>query len=1087
MKHMKKLLQASIWSLCFLLLHFSAQAQTRTVTGVVTSADDGESLPGVSVMVKGTSTGTSTDIDGRYSIEVDENSVLRFSFIGMLTQEKQVGNQSVINVELGTDTNTLDEVVIVGYGTQKRSLVTGAVQTVDTEVLQSRPITDVGRGLQGTTPGLTITTPSGQIGQNPNIRLRGMTGTLSNTDGAQPLILVDNVEIESLQLINPEDIESISVLKDAAASSIYGSRAAWGVILITTKSGVKGGKPKITYSNNIAYSTPTTTPVIAPGADGAEMAFRALQRTNPSTNVFGAVGMFFDQEGIQKMREWEANYGGQDLGMEMVMGRDFEIRDGRLFFYRSWDPADLFLRQYTPQQKHDISVSGGTEKTSYFLSAGYLGQSGQLKVNPDEYNRYNLNFSVNTAVTDWMDVRAKVLYTESNFTRPFYFSSETYDPWYYIFRWQSVYPYGTYEGRPFRNSISEVEQAHMNQENETMSRINLGTTLRPLRGLSINLDYTYSNNNTNLHQTGGVLSAYNFWATGANLIYEPYSSPAYNRVQYDSRWSKRHVGRAIATYEFDINNDHNFKVMAGSDMESFEFWSHWSQRRDLMDPDRGELSLATGDMFVGGNRNAWATLGFFSRFNYNYKEKYLFELNGRYDGSSRLSPTDRWAFFPSMSAGWVVTEEDFMQPLAPVLTFLKLRGSYGSIGNQNAFLGDIYRIMGSSTSNWMIGNENMITTATPGALPTNLTWETISTLDIGFDARFWRDKFGVSFNWYERTTSDMHSAGLVVPTTFGTTPTKQNWGELQTRGWELAVDYSHSFNNGFRLNTTLMLSDFQERITEFADNRGINQNRPGRVLGEIWGYETDRLFTADDFVQDANGEFVLDNGRYIMRDGVPDQSFYESGWFFYGPGDVKYRDLNGDGSITPGDGTVDDPGDMRVIGNSTPRYQYGVRVGGDFKGFDFNFFLQGVGKRDFWASGPLAVPGFRPGEAWYAHQLDYWTPENPNAFYPRPTDQGQSANARNFLPQTQYLLDMSYLRMKNITLGYTLPTELTQRIKIDRVRVYVSGENLFEFTNLDLPIDPETDYTQAGLNDPASFGRVYPYRRSYSAGFQFTL
>lgn len=1083
---MKKLLQSSIWVLCFLLLHLQALAQGQVVTGVVTSADDGTTLPGVSVMVKGTSQGVSTDLDGRYSIEVSPGEVLRFSFVGMLTQEITVRDSRTINVRMGTDLNSLDEVVVIGYGTQKRSNVTGAVTTVDTEVLASRPITDVARGLQGTTPGLTITAPSGQIGQNPNIRLRGMTGTLSNTQGAQPLILVDNVEIESLQLVNPEDIESVTVLKDAAASSIYGSRAAWGVILITTKSGVKGGKPKVSYSNNFAWNTPTYAPEIAPAAEGAELAFRALQRTNPSTNVFSAVGMAFDQEGIQKMRDWEAQYGGQELGPEMVMGRDFEIRDGRLFFYRSWDPAELFLRQWTPQQKHDISVSGGSERTNYYLGAGYLGQEGVLKTNPDQFNRYNLNFSVSSTVTDWMEVRAKVLYSETKFTRPFYFSSETYDPWYYIFRWQSVYPYGTYEGRPFRNSISEVEQAQMNEENTTMSRINIGTTLRPVKGLSINLDYTYSNNNTHLHQTGGVLSAYNFWATGANLVYAPYSSPVYNRVQYDSDWSKRNVGRGFATYDLDLN-DHSFKVMVGSDIETFEAWGHMSQRRNLMDPDRGELSLATGDMFVSGSRNQWATLGFFSRLNYSYKDKLLIEANGRYDGSSRLSPTARWAFFPSMSAGYILTEERFMEPLAPVLTFMKLRASYGSIGNQNAFLGDIYRVMNSFNSNWLIGSENMLTTATPGALPSALTWETVSTLDFGFDARFYRDKFGVSFDWYRRTTSDMHSAGVVLPASFGTAATKQNLGELQTTGWELAVDYSHRFNNGLRINSSVMLSDFQEVITDFADNRGVNQNRPGRVLGEIWGFETDGFFTADDFVRDANGEFVLDNGRYVLMDGVPSQSFFESGFFFYGPGDVKYRDLNGDGRIDRGTNTIDDPGDMRVIGNTTPRYQYGIRLGGEFKGFDLSFFVQGVGKRDFWANGPLFIPGFRPGEAWYTHQLDYWTEENPNAFYPRPTDQGQSNNARNFLPQTKYLLDLSYMRMKNVTIGYTIPASLTNRINVDRLRVYFSGENLFEIDNVNLPIDPETEYTPAGLNDAASFGRVYPFQRTLSFGVQFTL
>lgn len=1073
-----------------LLLHAEGFAQGRTVSGTVTSAEDKIELPGVSVAVKGKTRGTTTDAAGRYSIsDVEATDVLVFSFIGMKPEERLIGEANTINVALNTDAKALEEVVVVGYGTQTKANLTGAVSTVDTKVLESRPVTDVARGLQGTTPGLTITTSSGAIGQNPDITLRGMSGTLRNP-GAKPLILVDNVEIPSLQMVNPEDIESISVLKDAASSSIYGARGAWGVILITTKTGKRNSDTKITYSNNFSWSTPTTTPEIAGAADGAEVALQALRRKNPNTNVFGIVGMYIDETSIEKMREWERLYGGQNLGNEMVMGRDFEIRDGRLFFYRSWDPGEMFMKDWTPQQKHDISVSGGSEKTNYYMGFGYLGQEGVLKVNPDNYDRYNLNLGVNTSVTDWFDARAKVLYSKSDFTRPFYFSSETYDPWYYLYRWPSVYPYGTYEGHPFRSAITEVQQAKMNNQTAAMTRINIGGTLKPLPGLTVDADYTYTSNNDHEHQTGGVLSAYNFWATGADLKYEPYSSAAYNRVQYNSDWSNRNVGKVFATYVKDIGR-HSLKAMAGGDAEHYEYWFQMSQKRNLMDPNMGEIDLATGEQFVDGARDEWSNIGTFGRINYSFDDKYLIELNGRYDGSSRLSPTKKWAFFPSMSLGYVITKEPFMAFTDPVMSFLKLRASYGEIGNPNSRLGDIYRLMSSSTSGWLINGVNVMTAGTPGAFPAGLTWESVNTLDFGLDARFLKDKIGLTFDWYRRTTKDMHSEGLVQPATFGTTPTIRNSGELQTTGWELALDFEHTFSNGFNINATATLADFQEKITAYADNKGINSNRPGRVLGEIWGYETDRYFTNDDFVQDASGNLIVDaNGHYVMKEGIPSQSFFESGWFFYGPGDVKYKDLNGDGKIDRGAQTIDDHGDMKVIGNSTPRYQYGLRLGADYKGFDLSMFFQGVGKRDFWANGPLFIPGYRAGEAWYTHQLDYWTPQNPNAFYPRPTDQEGSAtanNSRNFLPQTKYLLDLSYMRMKNITFGYTLPSTLTSKVKIDRLRVYFSGENLFEFDNLDIPIDPEVNYTTAGLNDSNTFGRVYPYRRTLSFGLQATF
>lgn len=1074
----KQLKQLLIILLC--LVGVQAFAQERVISGVVQDKD-GIPLSGVSVFVEDTNKGTITNFDGEFTFSVLDNSssVLVFSSMGFKEQKVAVGNQSNFNITLETDTEALDEIVIVGYGSQKRSKITSAISTIDAEILESRPITDVARGLQGASPGLTITTSTGQIGQDPIIRLRGNIGTLSpGGEGAQPLILVDNVEVSSLQSINPQDIKDISVLKDAASTSIYGARAAWGVILITTKTGKRNQAPTVNYSNNITWSTPTTTPTVAPAADGAEMAFAAVRRRIPSLDAFGLVNMFLDDTAIEKMRDWEEQYGDQNLSDEMVLGRDFEIRDGRLFFYRPWNPEEKFVKEWAPQQKHDLSVSGGSENTNYYVGLGYLEQGGVYKANPDEFERYNLNLSVNTSVTDWMDVRAKVLYSKTRTTDPFAFGSATYDAWYYTTRWPAYYPYGTYEGNPFRSHVNEVAQAKMNENERGLTRINLGTTINPIENLDINFDYTYDAVDRHEHQVGGSVSAYNFWATGPNLIYEPYTSPAYDRVVYNSSWSRRNTAKAFATYDLNIADNHDFEFTVGGDAEKFELWEQSSQRRDLLNPEQGELDLATGDQFVGGDRDNWTTLGAFARINYSYKDKYLLNLNGRYDGSSRLSANEQWAFFPSMSAGWIVTQEDFMESLKPILSFFKIRGSYGAVGNQNTRLSNIYRTMSSYNSNWLIDGENQLAVGTPGALPANLTWETVTTLDIGFDARFFKDKLGASLSWYERIISDMHSAGVTLPNSFGTGAPIRNFGEIQTVGWELELDFNHTFDNGLNIDAKANLSDFKEKVTKFANTtQGIDSNYEGKELGEIWGYETDRFFTEQDF--DADGNPV---------NGIASQEIFESnGWFKYGPGDIKYKDLNGDGEINYGSETVDDSGDMKRIGNSTPRYQYGFQLGANWKGFDLSLFMQGVGKRDFWADGPVFIPGYRYGEAWYEHQLDYWTPENTNAYYPRPNDQQQSNDAMNFLPQTKYLLDLSYLRMKNITFGYTIPSSLTEKFQVERFRIYASGENLFEFTGSQVPVDPEVDYTTAGLNDTSSFGRVYPFRRSFSLGVQITL
>ena len=1061
-------------------------AQQVKVTGKVTSSEDGGPIPGVTIRVKGSSaTLVQTNTDGLYSIDAKEGDVLVFTYLGMLEQEKTV-RATVVNVALSSSSKGLDEVVVVGYGTQKKATLTGAISTVNVkEMLEARPTTDVVRALQGAVPGLTITSPSGALGTTPSIRLRALTGSL-NGGGAQPLILLDNVEIRDLQNVNPDDIEAISVLKDASSASIYGTRAAWGVVLITTKSGKKNTPTQVNYSNNVAWATPTQTLQMAPGAEGAEMALTAYRRTNPALVRYGAVGMYVDDIAVQKMREWRELYGGQDLGPEMVLGRDFEIRDGFFFPYREWDPGKEYMKKWTPQQKHDISVTGGTEKTTFNLGAGLLNQSGILKVNPDEFTRHNMTLNVTTDVNKWFTARGRVMYSNTTTSEPFSFGGTTYDPMYYLYRWPAQYPMGTYNGQPFRNAVSELEQSKMINMKNSVARLSLGGTVKIIDGLTLDADYTYTGTNYNRHEVGGSAAGIDFWSTGAALTYRTYTTDAYNRVVYNSAWDYANYGRAVLNYNKNIGK-HSFQFKLGGEAEKFEAVSQRSERRNMIDPDKGELPLTTGDQFASGAHSHWATIGVFGRINYTFNDRYIFEATGRYDGSSRFPANDRTAFFPSLSAGYIISEENFMNFAKPVLSTLKFKAAWGQIGHQNvgnAFLS----LMSASTSGWLVGNINQIGVSTPTLVPPTLTWETVTDLNLGIESRFFDNKLGVNLDWYKRKTSDMISAGVALPSSFGATAPRRNFGELEAKGFELAVDFNHKIGRDFKFNITAVLSDFQERITKFAGSRLLTGNYEGKTIGEIWGYETDRLFTGDDFQRDAAGNFVLAGGKYVLKPGIAPQTQFETSAFWFGPGDVKYRDLNGDGVVNQGDNTVENPGDKRVIGNTTPRYQYSFRLGGSWREFDFGIFFQGVGKRELWVHSPATVPGVSIGEGWYENQLDYWTPENPNAFYPRPSNVGQTADVTNFKVQTRYLLNLAYLRAKNISVGYTFPKKLTDRIKMNRARVYFSGENLFEKDNLEgLSIDPEVDFTTTGANDARSFGRVYPYRRTISFGLQVTL
>jgi TonB-linked SusC/RagA family outer membrane protein len=538
---------------------------------------------------------------------------------------------------------------------------------------------------------------------------------------------------------------------------------------------------------------------------------------------------------------------------------------------------------------------------------------------------------------------------------------------------------------------------------------------------------------------------------------------------------------SVVTYEKSIG-DHDFKLMGGTNIESSEYRYHWSQRKGVLDYTHPEIPLSTGDQFVDGSHSKSAVSGFFGRFNYVFKDRYLFEFNCRYDGTSKFSGDNQWGFFPSASVGYRITEEPFMQFVKPFISSLKPRAAWGRIGNQDVPSGQFLSNIAVGKSSWLIGNKNTSYAGVPSTLNPFLTWETVETLDFGADARFFNDKFGANFDWFQRKTLDMLGAGQVVPSSFGASSPMVNYGELTTKGFELAVDFNHTFNNGLHLTLTASLSDYQTKITKFASASDpvITNNYQGKTVGEIWGYETDRLFQVADF--DLNPT----TNKYVLKPEFPSQAKLESSSFVFGPGDVKYKDLNGDSLITYGVNTLSDHGDLKVIGNSQPRYLYGFRIGADWKGFDLDVFLQGVGSRKYWATGNLAIPGWESSEAWYAHQMDYWTPENTDAFYPRPSNLGQAGSLYNFQTQTKYLLNMAYCRLKNVTFGYSLPSKLMEKVSIQKFRIYVSGENLYEIDGLGrVPIDPEVGLHSTA--DSRMFARGYPYHRTYSFGVQLTF
>lgn len=1083
---------------------FTASAQTSRATGIVTD-ENGEPMIGVSVTVKGHKTGVTTDIDGKFTIAASQGETIVFSFVGYRPKEVKFTGASM-NVQLESNSEVLQEMVVVGYGAQKRQNLTGAVATVDVgKALEGRQIADVGRGLQGTTAGLNVVIPNGEIGSDPTIRIRGQVG--SPEGSAAPLILLDNVEIPSIQIVNPDDVESISVLKDAAASSIYGSKAAFGVILITTKKGAKTDRIDVSYSGNFAWQKISKDMEMG-GLNATRYRVDALERSGGT--VTGAF-WYVNREMLERQEQWVANYGGKlSADDPFTYGRDWYVdENGLKMFLRIYDPYDYMIRDWAPSMTHNVSVNGKSGKTTFNIGLGYLDQNGIIKPSKtDDFRRYNASARISTEINKYLTIHTGLNYSLRNKRYAYATNSTTADPWYYLYRWDMQAPHGYDEnGHILRSPSSEMAAANTaNYENSYLSA-NVGFTVNLADNWHINLDYTYASENSTHNKPGTKFTMANTWTSpvarydeNGNRVYvnsagevvsadTPGAMAAYdlNYSQYtadgtgidhirrESTNAKRHTLDITMDYDWQIDANNNLKAMIGMNRNDWESKDHWSQITNLTDILSPSFDKTKGTQTASGNDYWDGQLGFFGRVNYSLYDRYLIEVNYRYDGSSKFPESMKWRSFPSTSIGWRLDQEEFMKWTAPLLNSLKLRASWGIIGDQSVSSSLYVPTISQGTSTWIDSSgKKVVTAGTPGVVDSNITWQDIETWNVGADVRILNNELGVSFDWYQRDTKNMIVPLEGIPVTLGATAPKGNNGNLRTRGWELSIDYNHAFNKDLAINANFTLSDARTVYTKYGTGEIVTGIYNGKEYGEIWGYEVDRLYQKDDFVYNADGThktvWVLD-GKVVEQgttgakemnqlsdpNGVY-QDYFQTGSILFGPGDVKYKDLNGDGEITDGDNSLEDHGDLVKIGNSTPRFEYGIRLGVTYKDFDFSIFGQGIGKRKIWGAGNLAIPGFNCGDGAMPAAIvdDYWTEENTGAFYPRAYNMGGSNTGFNMQRSDRYILNMAYFRIKNITLGYTLPQEITKKAFINKCRFYIAMENFFTFDKLHgLPIDPE--------------------------------
>lgn len=1112
-----------------------AQAATQVITGVVTD-QKGEPVIGASVIEPGTTRGTVTDIDGKFSLRLSRNGKVRISYVGCKTQELRAADN--LKIVLQEDKALLDEVVVVGFGSQKRANLTGAVSTVDVaKTVESRPLGDVTKALQGAVPGVTITSSDGAINSQAQIKIRG-TGTLSNGQTSNPLIIVDGVPTDDISFVNPEDIAEMSVLKDAASASIYGTRAAFGVILITTKSGKQADRVSVKYTNNFSWSQATVLPDYASVPEQIQAYIQTNNRHGADSELFG---MYLDKM-LPYAEAWYKQNGGKKKGYSEM--KPFESWDnvgdfyqdpntGATMYYADWDVKNIMFNNSAPSQKHNVSIDGNTGKTAYRISAGYDSREGLMSFTNETMRRYNAAANISTEIFPWLRAGASVNFSQKKYDGKNLWGRGGYT---YIWRWGSFFgPYGyrlADDGKYYDNQpIADRKQSGTNSDIARDLRLQAYLDATITKGLVLHADFTYDVTSINNQLSYLPIYGWNNWdntASAPSYLVKQNQTYAQQSNTRQDKWNTD----VYATYELNLNDVHNFKVMAGTQIDRNEYNYFSARINELGDNDKPFLGLATGGSDGTGKTitntiTHHATAGFFGRINYDYKGIYLLELNGRYDSSSSFPADKQWAFFPSASLGYRFSEEAYFSPLKQYVNNAKLRLSYGQVGNEA--IGDymfLERISKNTYSaanvngpHWINNGGSVVTMLnTPSLVSSSLTWERISNINAGLDLSFLNNSLNVTFDWFQRDTKDMLAPGMTLPSVLGASAPYANTGQLRTRGWELGISWNQRFGD-VNVWASANIYDGKTKVVKYNnENKLISNFYDGMEYGEIWGFETDRYFEESDFSgKDANG-------NWIYKPGVADQTGLEQGSFKYGPGDIKFKDLNGDGVINGGDPNMKDEngnliptssvrnhGDLKVIGNSTPRYEYSFHLGASWKGIDIDLFFQGVGKRKYWSPNAFTMPFARGADATYAHQTSYnkmifddnrkvvGYEIDQNNDYPCMYDGfansgkvgGLLPGRYNFYPQSKYLLNMAYLRMKNITVGYTIPAEITKKAMIQKARVYFSTENPFLIYNGlgKNPIDPEigSKWTTNSSYSNGTFGRTDPVMRSYSFGMQVTF
>jgi len=1068
-------------------LGITASTSTIKITGLVTDVSN-EPLAGVTIAAIGTQIGTITDANGKFTLDIPSNkNKIRISYLGFVSQDITITNNKSLVIVLQENSELLQEVVVVGYGTQKKINLTGAVAVVSGDDLTSRSAANLSQLLQGAVPNMNISFSSGRPGEGGSINIRGINSISAD---AAPLVIIDGIEGD-INKVNPNDVESISVLKDASSAAVYGARAAYGVILVTTKSGTTG-KASISYNGRFSFGTTTTsTDFETRGYYSAginDMFYKTYQ---------GVPYTHYTKEDYNEL--WiRRNDKVEDPSRPWVM----ETKNGEYKYYGNFDWYNFLFENTRPTWEHNVTISGGSDKLKYLLSGSFYDQKGIIRTNPDKYKKYTFRSKLIAELTSWLEISNNTSYFHSKYTYPglagvnSIFTRATNHALASIV---PMHPDGTLVYRTGLTDTGEVadgvsavllNDGHRNNDRQYEFVTTFEATLKPIKNFEVRANFSwarYSEENRNrsvdvlYSSVPGQTITMETGRTGGNYLAETHNNQTRKTVNL------------YGTYDNTLAEDHNVKIIMGGNYEHKHFKRLTAKRNGLLSENLDDFNLAKGeDITLTGGQDEYAILGFFYRLNYGFKDRYLFEASGRYDGSSRFRRGHRFGFFPSFSGGWRVSEESFYpEDFKNYIGNLKLRLSYGSLGNQKTvgYYDYLQLINTGSVLNYTFGDASKAGYSYESAPNSpDQTWETVVTKNIGLDMGILNNRLNLGIDTYIRDTKDMLMAGKTLPAVYGASSPRMNVADIRTKGWEVSLSWNDKFSlDGKPFNYKVMagLGDNTSKVTKYHNpNRTLVDPYEGQQLGEIWGYVVDGFFATDEDAKNYHVDQSLVN--YIINVSALDNGLHA--------GDLKFVDLDGNNKIEQTT-SANDVKDMKVIGNSLPRYNYSFGFSGDWNGIDFSALFQGIGRQHWYPStdallfwGPYARPyaSFIPTD----FMSKVWSEQNTDAYYPRPRGYvALGANNRELgVVNTKYLQNLAYCRLKNLSVGYTLPKKWLSKYGVEKVRFYFSGENLFTLTKLKSDyIDPEQASASNTWKNGRSDARIYPWSKTYSFGVDISF